>query len=209
MPWAQLGKENASLTRRMPRLPWETWGNIGINPEADRSRHHSAAQTGYAPATLDVLWTSAEPSFTLIYEGNGRYKTRQEEMFKAQHYFYIFLMYIHTYPEEDKMIDTLETQRIKIGRRSFYKYILPLGRRWATHIDLIRWEDRLSPMNHHAYFPVDVTVIWDTTCFRSLIRYMSICSNHDFCVPLGFSGSGSRGTGLMVVMSSMVNEIPP
>ena len=72
-----------------------------------------------------------------------------------------------------------------------------------------RWEGRLCPMNHHAYFPVDVTVIWDTTCFRSLIRYMSICSNYDFCVPLGFSGSGSRGTGLMVVMSSMVNEIPP
>ena len=121
----------------------------------------------------------------------------------------------------------------QVGRKSFYKYILPLGRRWAAHIDLIRWlsqrdmvgmknllqcvffflncrwEDRLCPMNHHAYFPVDVTVIWDTTCFRSLIRYMSICSNHDFCVPLGFSGSGSRGTGLMVVMSSMVNEIPP
>ena len=31
-------------------------------------------------------------------------------MFKAQHYFYIFLMYIHTYPEEDKMIYVLETQ---------------------------------------------------------------------------------------------------
>ena len=54
------------------------------------------------------------------YEGNGRYKTRQEQMFKAQHYFYIFLMYIHTYPEEDKMIDILKTQRIKVHRSSWF-----------------------------------------------------------------------------------------
>ena len=43
-------------------------------------------------------------------------------MFKAQHYFYIFLMYIHTYPEEDKMIDILETQRIKVRRSSWFHF---------------------------------------------------------------------------------------
>ena len=43
-------------------------------------------------------------------------------MFKAQHYFYIFLMYIHTYPEEDKMIYVLETQRIKVRRSSWFHF---------------------------------------------------------------------------------------
>ena len=56
------------------------------------------------------------------YEGNGRYKTRQEQMFKAQHYFYIFFMCIHTYPEEDKMINILETQRIKVRRSSWFHF---------------------------------------------------------------------------------------
>jgi len=75
-------------------------------------------------------------------------------------------MYIHLYPTEDLIEDMLCTQRISVDRKSFYKCILPLARRWASNIDHIRWGDRLSRWNHHPYFPVDVTVIWDTTCFR-------------------------------------------
>lgn len=124
----------------------------------------------------------------------------------------------------------------QIGRKSFYKYILPLRRSWATHIDLIRWLSQrdMVVLSWKTYSSAcfflklqmgEPSISYEPSCLFScgcdrdmghdllqvLIRYMSISSNHDFCVPLGFSGSGSRGTGLMAAMSSMVivNEITP
>ena len=47
--------------------------------------------------------------------------------------------YIHTYPAEDVMVDMLCTKKVQVGRRSFYKFVVPLGRRWASTIDHIRY----------------------------------------------------------------------
>lgn len=37
-----------------------------MNPTANRSRGFTAAQTGYYPETLDVLWTGAEAHYSLV-----------------------------------------------------------------------------------------------------------------------------------------------
>jgi len=50
----------------MPLYPWERWDCIGVNPTANRSRGFTAAQTGYYPETLDVLWTGAEAHYSLV-----------------------------------------------------------------------------------------------------------------------------------------------
>jgi hypothetical protein len=75
-------------------------------------------------------------------------------------------MYIHLYPAEDNMSDLLQTSRIDVSSESFYKDVLPLARLWALNLNHIKWEDRLKFNNHHPFFPVSHTVIWDTTCFR-------------------------------------------
>ena len=151
---------------------WEQWADISRNNDADRSRPAVEAQAGYCAETLAVLWAGAEDFFTLIprgkrgRRGQRRFKQRRREMWRAQHYFYIFLMYIHCYPPEDNMIDTLETTRCKVTRKGFYKDIMPLARQWAIHINHIHWKDRLKYDNHHPFFPFSHTAIWDSTCFR-------------------------------------------
>lgn len=76
-------------------------------------------------------------------------------------------MYIHIYPAKDNCVDILRTQGLpKIDYSFLFKAIVPLARRWSVTLDLINWDDRLDPMNHHPYFPKRVTVMWDTTCFR-------------------------------------------
>jgi len=147
------------------------WNDLATNNNADRSRTAVEAQTGYCSATLDVLWAGAMEHFIQI-PGDGRrgggrhFKRRSREMWRAQHYFYILLMYIHLYPPEDNMIDVLQTAKCKVNRKGFYKDILPLAREWSLHVNHINWNDRLKFDNHHPMFPSSHTAIWDSTCIR-------------------------------------------
>ena len=152
---------------------WDSWDDVATNVNEDRSRSAIEAQTGYRPETLDELWNGKAERYFILIPGKRRrgsrtrsFETRKREMWRSQHYFYIFLMYIHLYPPEDNMIDTLVTSRCKVTRKGFYKDIMPLARKWSLYLNHIRWEDRLKYDNHHPMFPFQHTCIWDSTCMR-------------------------------------------
>ena len=147
----------------------ETWSQIATNYCKKRRDHvHgvTGTQTGYSEEVLDELWAGARQHFSMCYyDGAWRQRTRMK--WRSKHYFYIFLMYIHTYPPTDNCVDTLRTQRIPgLDYSTFMRNIMPLARNWNEVIDHIRWDDRLDPMNHHPLFPHFVTCLWDTTCIR-------------------------------------------
>jgi len=97
----------------------------------------------------------------------GCWRQRTRDLWRSRHYFYVFLMYIHLYPAQDNCADVLRTALLPLVPYSmFMKVIMPMARNWSITIDHIRWNDRLNPMNHHPYFPIRTTVIWDSTCFR-------------------------------------------
>ena len=118
------------------------------------------------------MYPSAAPYFARYKDGNGNYHTRSREKWRAQHYFYIFFMYIHLYGAAtiDRLQDICRTARLKdskaITGSVWYKVILPAAKDWPMRIDFIRWSDRLRYDNHHPFFPKLFTTIWDTTCIR-------------------------------------------
>jgi len=63
----------------------------------------------------------------------------------------------------------------------FFKIVI-LARNLISAIDHIHWEDRLDRMNHYPHFPYDMTVIWDTTCFKKSREY-HFATCHHFCTP--------------------------
>ena len=143
------------------------WKEIAVNGNKERGRRSGPeAQTGYSAGALDELWAGAEPYFSMcFYDGALRKRTR--ELWRPVHYFFVFLMYIHLYPAKDNCVDILRTKKLAgVEYSFFFKVIMPLARNWNAAIDHIRWSDRLDPMNHHPYFPILTTVMWDTTCFR-------------------------------------------
>lgn len=133
----------------------------------DSGRTAWEAETGYDADTLNALWAKAQPFFCQVPDKRGGFKPREKELWKGQHYFYLFFMYIHDYPTEEVGPTFLRTSKISnLQLDTFYKCILPLARNWSVQVDHIRWAERLDPMNHHVFFPTDVTVLWDTTCIR-------------------------------------------
>lgn len=79
-----------------------------------------------------------------------------------RHYFYIFLAYLHQYPALDNCA-SLSTSQIDVRRTTLTDTIIPCGRMWSRNINFIRWADRMNPMNHHPFFPLFVTTIFDST----------------------------------------------
>mmetsp|Transcript_52285 Transcript_52285/g.119278 ORF Transcript_52285/g.119278 Transcript_52285/m.119278 type:complete len:325 (-) Transcript_52285:538-1512(-) len=154
----------------MANLPMEEdkWGDIAVNDPARRANYSgvTGAQTGYCTDTLDELWASASTFFFAVYH-DRQWQQRTRQLWKPKHLFYIFLMYIHSYPAKDRCVDVLRTKRVAgVPYDTFFRTVMPLARNWNQGISHIRWNDRLDPMNHHPFFPYDTTVIWDTTCFR-------------------------------------------
>ena len=89
------------------------------------------------------------------------------QLWKPKHLFYIFLMYMHSYPVEVRCVYVLRNKRVAgIPYETFFRTIMPLARKWNQGTSHIRWNDRFDPMNHHPYFPYDTTAIWDTTFYR-------------------------------------------
>ena len=92
VPWSEVSA--ATKTRRKDRKPaWE-------------------ADTGYEEETLNALFAGAEPFFSEVPDGNGGFKKRTRELWRAQHYFYIFFCYIHNYPTEGYAPTALRTSRL-------------------------------------------------------------------------------------------------
>ena len=48
--------------------------------------------TGYMISSLEILWSSAKPHFEKYPAHDGTLHTRTREKWRAQHYFYVFLM---------------------------------------------------------------------------------------------------------------------
>ena len=147
---------------------WEPWEDIATDTDADRSRTAVEAQTGYCSATLDVLWEDAQHYFMQVPTGKRRrrFRRRRKMKWRAQHYFFAVLKYIHMYPPEDNIVDIVRTKKIKITRKGFYSDVMPLARLWSMNVNHIKWGDRLAFDNHHPMFPYSHTAIWDSTCFR-------------------------------------------
>ena len=127
-------------------------------------------QTGYLPATLAELWEGAAQYFMHVHDGRGQFHARETMLWRAQHYFYLTLCYIHRYSPKHNFMDEIQTSRLtgasSVSIGVFYKDILPLARLWSRNVNHIRWEDRLRFDNHHPFFPFSHTVIWDSTCMR-------------------------------------------
>ena len=139
---------------------WEDWDKIAIHPDAQRSRPACEVQTGYCSETLSELWEGAATTFSLVQQkSNGRtpvrFEQRRKEIWRAQHYFYVLLVYIHRYPVEDEMPDVLVTTRLNTSIKGgvnvsfFYRTIMPLARIWSGRVNHIFWDDRLAFNNHH------------------------------------------------------------
>ena len=167
VPWSEVSA--ATKTRRKDGKPaWE-------------------ADTGYDEDTLNALFAGAEPFFSEVPDGNGGFKKRTRELWRAQHYFYIFFCYIHNYPTEGYAPTALRTSRLpEVSLDTFYKCIMPVARNWSVQVDHIRlvdnasiltihfsnadcaksrWNERLDPMNHHG-LPVPFPAL--KNCFNLL-----------------------------------------
>jgi len=163
----------AAPPRRRPAAPrWEAWEDVARH-QGKRLRGGRSVvqvQTGYLPATLAELWEGAAQYFMHVHDGRGQFHARETMLWRAQHYFYLTLCYIHRYSPKHNFMDEIQTSRLtgasSVSIGVFYKDILPLARLWSRNVDHIRWGDRLRFDNHHPFFPFSHTVIWDSTCMR-------------------------------------------
>ena len=130
VPWSEVSA--ATKTRRKDRKPaWE-------------------ADTGYDEETLNALFAGAEPFFSEVPDGNGGFKKRTRELWRAQHYFYIFFCYIHNYPTEGYAPTALRTSRLhEVSLDTFYKCIMPVARNWSVQVDHIRLVGNASILTIH------------------------------------------------------------
>lgn len=147
----------------------EPWGDVADNPGRFRSRDVIEVQTGYREETLDRLYSSARQHFERYRDKTGSLVKRSTEVWKSQHYFYIFFQYIHVYSAAvcDAIQDVCRTSKLKDNRAvptsTFYQVILKSAVEWSLTIDFIDFKERLMYDNHHPLFPSLFTTIWDTT----------------------------------------------
>ena len=68
------------------------------------------------------------------------------------------------YPLEPQFPNILQARGFKrgIGKTAFRTKVVPLAFALARIMNEVKWEDRLDPYNHHPFFPVGVTTVWDT-----------------------------------------------
>ena len=68
------------------------------------------------------------------------------------------------YPLEPQFPNILQARGFKrgIGKTTFRTKVVPLAFALARIMNEVKWEDRLDPYNHHPFFPVGVTTVWDT-----------------------------------------------
>jgi len=163
---------------------------------------------------MDFLWSSAKPHFEKYPAHDGTLHTRTREKWRAQHYFFAFLMFIHLYgpaTTPERIQDICVTSRLKgrkaVSKSTWYRIILPAAKEWSMTIDFIHWEDRLQMDNHHPFFPTLFTTIWDTTCIRvedsgdwALGRYTN---NGHYDFPCYLVLLGIMFTGLLVFYSGL------
>jgi len=163
-------------------MSWESWDSISVHPNALRTRPAYEAQTGYCRETLDELWEGAAETFMLVEEKSSagrrsRFKQRSKETWRAQHYFYVLLVYIHCYPVEDSMPDVLTTSRLNssvkggVNANFLYRTIMPIARIWSGRINHIFWGDRLAFNNHHVSNFLPSMNIFSITSFAPSLSF--------------------------------------
>lgn len=124
------------------------------------------ALTGYPALLLAYLWNTYSNAFPEGPRGAPSWKGDRwgKKYTKQLVYFYLFFVYIHMYPTNAQMSHTLRVagQDNGISHTTFYTLVMPIGHALANAVAEINYDDRLDPMNHHPFFPVGVTQIFDT-----------------------------------------------
>ena len=70
----------------------EEWRDVAYDDGGFRTEELVYSQTGYLPTSLSVLWASAQPFFDQYRDGYGALVQRTKELWRPQHYFYVFFM---------------------------------------------------------------------------------------------------------------------
>ena len=76
----------------------EEWEDVAFDTGGFRTEGLVYSQTGYLPTSLSVLWASARPFFDQYRDGYGALVQRIRELWRPQHYFYIFLKFLEPSP---------------------------------------------------------------------------------------------------------------
>ena len=122
------------------------------------------AATGYPSAHLAYVWNQYceflepvnwRPSWFTCRRGRSYTQT-------VIHFYFVFV-YIHCYPRQEQCPSVLRARGMQTGlsHRSFSRNVMPIALALAVCLREVVWSDRLDPFNHHPYFPVGVTTIWD------------------------------------------------
>jgi hypothetical protein len=176
-----------------------------------------------AHATLTALWLFLLPIFKL--ELNNRRK--QQRMAKV--YFFVVFVYIRFYQPISSFQRWLHWGRDKkcISKDAFYANVVPITHLSATHLNEIKWDDRLSFNSHHQHAPDWVTfaangfpqLVWQPVdpLMRSLLyvpdRYAAVVYKPHIAIDLTgnvvhFSGLHLGTTPDGAIWRSTANEHP-
>ena len=111
--------------------------------------------TGWPPDVLSVMWNAYEAILPV---------TNARRPHSKQAYFFLAYRYIKLGPKVRELYSVLHTPYTgRVGKKAFYKHIVPIIIALGENVDMIRWDDRLARDNHCLMFPVGVTGIVD--CF--------------------------------------------
>ena len=121
--------------------------------------------TGYPSHHLAYIWNTYGRHLNPVNWRPREFRCRADRVYSNTiiHFFYLYT-YIHMYPLEPQFPNILQARGFKrgIGKTTFRTKVVPLAFALARIMNEVKWEDRLDPYNHHPFFPVGVTTVWDT-----------------------------------------------
>ena len=101
----------AAPPRRRPAAPrLEAWEDVARHQGKPLRGGRSVVQvqTGYLPVTLAELWEGAAQYFMHVHDGRGQFHARETMRWRAQHYFYLTLCYIHRNSPKHNFMDEIK-----------------------------------------------------------------------------------------------------
>ena len=147
----------------MPFFPYEVEHTLFDDMATDGM--NCLAMTGFSSAHLAYVWNTYGAHLKPVNWRPKAFKCRAGRSYSITilHFFLLFT-FIHLYPLTSQMPHTLRVKGFKrgIGKTTFRKQIVPMAMTLALVMNEVQWDDRLDQSNHHAFFPVGVTTVWDT-----------------------------------------------
>jgi hypothetical protein len=120
--------------------------------------------TGYPCEVLDYTWHKYGDKLRLALKTLAEPLEFSEELTAA--YMFTGLMYIHHYPRWNENYAAILVTDLTgpIGKKMFYKVVVPVICELAKLVDEVHWGDRLDPINHGTgYLSERFTTIFDGT----------------------------------------------